>query len=1137
VAGPGNFGFLASHDPAMARLGADAERFFAQDPDVAILRLRQLGEFLAAHAAAACGLYVFAGEGQLDLLRKLGDRGVVSAEVAQLFHALRRAGNQAAHGASGSHREALLALKMARELAVWFHRTFGAQPNFKPGPFTPPHDPPKSTTPKPVHNAELDALKAELDRLRTEAAAHRTAAEAALAQAEAEALQRMSAEERAQHEADDHAAALALAEEAEQAKGQLVAENAQLVAQLTNLKAKVTTAPVVDLAALVKKAQAASGKVVLDESATRQLIDQQLRSAGWEADSVSLRYTSGARPQKGKNLAIAEWPTAKGPADYMLFAGLTVIGVVEAKRESTDVSASIDQARRYSEGFEAQGDEAPPGGPWGKAKVPFLFATNGRPYLLQLKTKSGIWFRDARRAENKADALPDWYTPEGLLDTLKKDIDAAHAALKAEPTGYLSFLRDYQLQAIEAVEAAIAKGQRSCLVAMATGTGKTKTVIAMVYRLLKTKRFRRVLFLVDRSALGEQAANAFKDTRFESLQTFTDIFNIKDLQDGAPDPDAKVQIATVQSIARRLLDEQFEGRRPHVDDFDCIVVDECHRGYTLDREMSEVEMRFRDEDDYISAYRRVLDHFDAVKIGLTATPAAHTAQIFGPAVFSYKYREAVIDGYLVDHLPPVRIITKLAKDGIHWAAGAEVSVLNPVTSTLDKATLPDEVDIEIDSFNKRVITVPFNRAVCGELAKHLDIDGDAKTIVFCVDDDHADIVVQELKAAMPHADDTAIRKVTGKSDKPAELIRRFRNERLPNIAVTVDLLTTGIDVPTVANVVFLRRVRSRILYEQMLGRATRLCPSIGKERFRIFDAVDIYAALAEMTDMKPIVVNPTVTFEQLIEELRQTDDAHERKFLLDQLLAKLHAKKASLQGAGLEGFQTLTGMSPTELLKKFKRKPEQLVDVFVQAAGLAKYLDQVTAPAEGKLVSEHEDHVHEVTHGYGKHGKPKDYLDQFAAFVHANINTMPALMVVKTRPRDLTRQQLRELRLALDGAGFSEATLDAAWRDVTNQDMVASIIGHVRRAAVGDALMPYAERVDRAMKTILASRPWTAAQRGWLDAIGRQLKVEVVVDKAALDQGLFKTKGGGHARLDKIFDGHVDDVLAEIQDTLWEESA
>ena len=146
MAGPGNFGFLASHDPAMARLGADAERFFAQDPDVAILRLRQLGEFLAAHAAAACGLYVFAGEGQLDLLRKLGDRGVVSAEVAQLFHALRRAGNQAAHGASGSHREALLALKMARELAVWFHRTFGAQPNFKPGPFTPPHDPPKSTT-------------------------------------------------------------------------------------------------------------------------------------------------------------------------------------------------------------------------------------------------------------------------------------------------------------------------------------------------------------------------------------------------------------------------------------------------------------------------------------------------------------------------------------------------------------------------------------------------------------------------------------------------------------------------------------------------------------------------------------------------------------------------------------------------------------------------------------------------------------------------------------------------------------------------------------------------------------------------------------------------------------------------------
>ena len=148
---------------------------------------------------------------------------------------------------------------------------------------------------------------------------------------------------------------------------------------------------------------------------------------------------------------------------------------------------------------------------------------------------------------------------------------------------------------------------------MATGTGKTKTCIALIYRLLKAKRFRRVLFLVDRSALGEQAANAFKDTRMDSLQTFADIFGIKELGDQEPDSATAVHVATVQGMVQRALYPGEAVTPPAVDQYDCIVVDECHRGYLLDRELSDTELGFRSYDDYISKYRRVLDYFERLQ--------------------------------------------------------------------------------------------------------------------------------------------------------------------------------------------------------------------------------------------------------------------------------------------------------------------------------------------------------------------------------------------------------------------------------------------------------------------------------------------------------------------------------------------
>lgn len=1116
-----NFDFLHRHEPRLVQLGTLAERYFKDDPCTCLIKLRQFAELLAQLTAAKAGLYEDDRESQRDLLRRLRDRNLVVGEVYAAFDQIRIEGNRATHDMVGTHRTALATLRYARRLGIWFHRNWGGDRSFKPGPFVPPPDPAQ----------ESAALQQELQRLRTEVERYQSAA-----------TQYQSVAASAQATAAEEAELRQLAETVLEEQD---SELAAIKAHLEALQAAATEQPAPVQQETI--AQAAAQPLDLDEAETRQLIDAQLRGAGWEADSLGLTYGQGARPQKHRNRAIAEWPTADGRADYVLFVGLQPLAVVEAKRRRQDVSGAIDQAKRYSRSYEIKGEETLPGGPWGEYQVPFVFATNGRPYLKQLETKSGIWFCDLRRPENQRRAIGGWYSPAGLVDSLGNDLETAQTLLAAEPFAYDIDLRDYQIQAIQAVEAALAQNRRSILLAMATGTGKTKTCIALVYRLLKAQRFRRILFLVDRSALGEQATNAFKDTRMESLQPFTDIFDVKELKDSAIDRDTKVHIGTVQSFVKRLLYASEDGPTLTPDQYDCIVVDECHRGYLLDRELSDRELTFRDFNDYVSKYRQVVDYFDAVKIGLTATPALHTTQIFGEPVFKYGYRQAVIDGWLIDHEPPYRIVTALAEDGIVWQPGDEVNYYDPKTGEMDLVHAPDEIRIEVDQFNRQVITPAFNQVVCAELARHIDPSLPGKTLIFCVNDDHADLVVTTLKAALRAQygtiDDDEVQKITGAADRPLERIRRYRNEVSPKFAVTVDLLSTGIDVPPICNLVFLRRVKSRILYEQMMGRATRPCGDIDKIVFRIFDAVDLYATLSQVSDMKPVVVNPKFSFTQLVDELARVQQPEAVRDIVEQITAKLQRQRRHLSEANQESLAGLAGMSVAEMVEHLRRSdPAEAAAWLQDRRAIATVLDRREGGSAPKLVSYHADELRRVERGYGvsesgqPYGRPEDYLDSFKRFIETNLNQMPALMVVTQRPRDLTRAQLKELKAALDAAGYGEATLRSAWRDATNADIAASIIGYVRQAALGDALVPYGSRVDRAIAQILQRQRWTAPQRQWLERIGQQLKQETVVDRAALDQGQFKSQGG-FKRLNKVFDGQLAQVLSDLNGQIWNDAS
>ncbi len=372
------------------------------------------------------GIYRQPDESQYDLLGRLRDQGILPYDVHQLFGEIRRTGNSANHALSGDHRTALALLKIAWQVGVWFHRTF-KDPKFKSGPFIPPK-PPKD---------ESDELRAELADLSEAVAAHHALHHEQSQQLEALATQLQLAKD----------------EQAfwEQMAAEVESEKEELHKRLAARQAEAATQPQATVTAFVKAAATAATAVHLDEAETRRIIDGQLRQAGWTVDSENLRFSKGARPQKGMNMAIAEWPTETGPADYILFVGLTPMATVEAKRKNTNVSASLQQAKRYSRGFTPCDQTDMHAQNWGAARefrLPFTFSCNGRPYLRQLATHSGIWFCDLRRPDNHGDALQGWHSPEGLVELLKRDEAAAHAQLVTEGFDYGFTVREYQHRAI-----------------------------------------------------------------------------------------------------------------------------------------------------------------------------------------------------------------------------------------------------------------------------------------------------------------------------------------------------------------------------------------------------------------------------------------------------------------------------------------------------------------------------------------------------------------------------------------------------------------------------------------------------------------------------------------------------------------
>ena len=1081
-----NFDFLDKDFPVLASFGHLAEKYCYSDSNSSLMKLGMIGETIVNLMFTYDRISLPVENTAVNRITTLFREGLLTQDLVDILHALRKTRNKAVHDNYSSVSDGKTLLQMAHGLCEWFMQTYGDW-NYQNQPFV-----------MPVEEAAAPV-----------------------------------ADKKKEQEAEEQ-----LAKQAE---------------------ATAAAAPVVVASERKKQANKAASQRQKSEAETRYMIDEQLRQVGWEANTEEIRYSKGSRPVKGHNMAIAEWPTdstvgKKGYADYALFVGLQLVAIIEAKAEHKDIPSVLDyQGKEYPRNIRAE-DAQYQIGNWGEYKVPFTFATNGRPYLEQYKTKSGIWFLDLRQSDNVPKALHGWISPDGMMEMLEKDIQAGNQALQDLSYDLLRDkdglnLRDYQVKAIQAAEKAVMEGKRTALLAMATGTGKTRTVLGMIYRFLTTNRFRRILFLVDRTALGEQAHDVFKEVKLEDLMTLDEIYNIKGLEDKAIEKETRIQVATVQGMVKRILYNEGESM-PSVTDFDLIIIDEAHRGYILDKEMDDAELLYRDQRDYQSKYRSVVEYFDAVKIALTATPALHTTEIFGQPVFKYTYREAVIEGYLVDHDAPHRYETKLSSEGIHYVPGQTVTIFDPVTGEITNSELlEDELNFDVEQFNRQVITRSFNETVLEEISRSIDPENpkeSGKTLIFAVNDDHADMIVDILKNiyAETGVDGNAVMKITGKAGggdpkKIQEAIKRFKNEDYPSVVVTVDLLTTGIDVPEINTLVFMRRIKSRILFEQMLGRATRLCPKIKKTHFEIHDPVGVYDSLEPVNTMKPVVANPTATFDQLLEGLKTVEDQKQVENQINQIIAKLQRKKRNLDSTTLEHFTSMTGgMTPEQFIVDIKQRPAADARNRLLANEELFALLQAHKPNGGKpvVISDEEDELLKHTRGYGKNDqRPEDYLDAFSQYVTTNMNEIAALKIICTRPRDLTRASLKNLKLALDREGFTTQQLNTAIFELTNEEMAADIISLIRRYAIGSALISHEARIRRAVDKLKKAHKFTKQELSWIARMEKYLMEESVLNVGVFDEDSRFKGNGGFAKINKVFANKLESIVLELNEYLYDD--
>lgn len=881
----------------------------------------------------------------------------------------------------------------------------------------------------------------------------------------------------------------------------------------------------------------------------KRRIDPQLEFLGWKV----VPFEPERLLSDLHKCAIEEYPTENGPADYALCLDGRIIGLVEAKKITLGPQNVLTQAQRYAQGLTGSLLN------YDGHRAPFLYSTNGEV----------IWFHDVRHPLNRSRRITRFHSPDALRHLFERDFEAGLAWLENHPNND-PLLRPYQIDATLAVEKAIGDRKRKMLIAMATGTGKTLTLVNQVYRLMKSGVAQRILFLVDRRALAAQAVRAFASFEPEpglkfhkiyevySQRFFREDFDESDSFDPSVLPtsylldpkegDAFVYVSTIQRMTINLFgrdavfnigDEEIDEDADKLDipihAFDVIIADECHRGYTTGE---------------LSTWRKTLDHFDAIKIGLTATPAAHTKAYFKDVVFRYEYNQAVQDGYLVDY-DVITIKSDVRMNGVFLKEGEQVGIVDPVSGAEQLDHVEDERQFETTEVERSITSPDSNRKIMEEIKGYADEHQEQygrfpKTLIFAVNDlshtSHADSLVDIARDVFGQGD-SFVQKITGHVDRPLQRIREFRNRPQPHVVVTVDMLSTGVDIPDLEYIVFLRPVKSRILFEQMLGRGTRKGEKFpDKSHFTVFDCFD-GTLLEYFKKATAITAEPPErevrTIKQVIEDIWNNRD---REYNTRILVKRLQRIDKEMSGRAREMFAAYIAngdmaMYAAELPNRLRKDFTGTMSLLRDPAFQELLVNYERAPRTFIKAYETEDTVSSewlVRGADGKEYKPEDYLAAFARFVKENPAKVEAIGILLDRPQDWSTDALSELRRKLTATPerFSVPQLQKAHQLQYNKALV-EIISMVKHAArEEEPLYTAEERVQHAFDKVTDGKQFTDEQQKWLDRIRDHMIANLSIDKEDFEVVPIFTRFGGWVPANRTFNNNLDNIIRDLNEAI-----
>ena len=910
------------------------------------------------------------------------------------------------------------------------------------------------------------------------------------------------------------------------------------------------------------------------EQEARKLIDQKLEQAGWKVqdrDRINL--------YAGTGVAVREfYIEGVGYADYLLFANQKAVGVVEAKRFGETLSGVAEQSSQYAAGLSRNIPR------YGEDELPFLYQSTG------IETN----FRNDRDPEPRSRRVFQFHQPETLAAWAEQR-DTLRALLRKLPPLIPDNLWPAQVEAITNLEESFWMAKPRALIQMATGSGKTFMAVNFVYRLIKYAKVQRVLFLVDRNILGRQAKNEFEQfTTPDDGRKFVELYNIQHLQSNVMDDVSKVHITTIQRLFSMLKGEvEFDPENEDqslfemgatldkeppkevvynpnlpIEYYNFIIIDECHRSiYNL--------------------WRQVLEYFDSFLIGLTATPSKQTFGFFRRnLVMEYTRQRAVVDGINVDG-EVYRICTRITEGGSKVDAGFGVYKRDKLTRRQRWEILDEDLLYTQSQLDRNVVARDQIRTVIRTFKERLFSEifpgrtEVPKTLIFAKDDAHAEDIVEIVREEFGRGDEFCKKityKVSGVS--PEQLIRDFRNTYNPRIAVSVDMISTGTDVKPLEVLLFMRNVKSRGLFEQMLGRGTRVINQTDlknvtpdaeyKTHFVIVDAVGVVEQ--EKFDTQSLERKRSKTFKQLMEALAvgafDEDDLSSLAGRLARLERGLSEKVADhieevSKGATLCDLSTalldaIDPDKPAELADKegipeFQAK-EKLVERAVKPLAsnpdLRNLLIEVHTRSEQVIDEVSVDTVIKAEYSQEDSEKARQLVHSFRQFIEENKDEITALEILFSQPysqRRLTYEQVKELASVLEQPP-NVFTTEGLWRAYyqlekdkvrgTNaRRVLTDLVSLVRHAVeLDDELAPYPQVIQNRYRDWLAGqevagKAFTDEQRWWLDKIAEHIGVNLAITAEDFNYGEFFNRGG-QVKAVQLFGAELVPLLDELNEHL-----